>query len=64
MRLTPLVAFLILVNQSLAEYLNDVNAPSTFLDYSVRPCEKFWWSALLHLQVYANPEEMVSSAVT
>lgn len=58
MRLTPSVAAAILLNNSLAYYLMK-DAPPTFLNYSAIPCEKFWWSALLHLQVYANNREMV-----
>lgn len=58
MRLTPSVAFIILCNRSLGLYLSK-HAPPAFLDYSVRPCEKFWWSSLLHIQVYTNPQAMV-----
>lgn len=58
MRLTPTLAVVIVFNNCLAFYLSP-NAPSTFLNYSVIPCEKFWWAALLHTQVYTNSREMV-----
>lgn len=59
MRLSPSVAAMILFDNYLANYLKQ-DDPQTFLNYSVTPCSKFWWSALLHLQVYVNPHEMVS----
>lgn len=59
-RLTPSVAMMILVNYALAHFLNNSNTPQTFFNYSVNPCREYWWSTLLHLQVYTNPHEMVS----
>lgn len=59
MRLTPTIAVIIIFNSSLGYYLTP-GGSCEFLDYSVKPCEKYWWSALLHTQVYTNSEEMVS----
>lgn len=59
MRLTPSVGAMILFNRFLAFYLYP-NPSSEFMNYSVIPCEKNWWFAILHLQVYTNPREMVS----
>lgn len=59
MRLTPALAVVIIWNKFLAlNFANDV--PDSFYSYSVRHCDKYWWSAILHIQVYVNPKEMVS----
>jgi peptidoglycan/LPS O-acetylase OafA/YrhL len=57
MRLTPTVIFVILFNNSLANYFAK-DAPEAFFDYSKIPCQNFWWSALLHLQTLINPKEI------
>lgn len=59
MRLSPALAMVIIWNKFLA--LNfTAEVPDSFFSYSVRNCDKYWWSALLHIQVYVNPKEMVS----
>lgn len=39
-----------------------VSGPFANLDLYVPHCEKFWWSALLHVQNYVNPNELVSGS--
>lgn len=58
MRLTPALAFVIVLNKFLALNLAG-EVPDSFFSFSVRQCDKFWWSAALHAQNYVNPKEMV-----
>jgi hypothetical protein len=60
MRLTPSIAIVVLLNQSLGLFFHNRGAPSGFLDYSFFKCQKYWWAALLNVQVYTNPSEMVN----
>lgn len=64
MRLTPVLAMMILVNDYLVtlQVADGGSSESAFLNYSVIPCRHFWWSAVLHLQNYVNTHEMVRSA--
>lgn len=55
--MTPLVAFIILTNINLSYYISS-RSPYSFVNSFATPCEKYWWSALLHIQTYANPNEM------
>lgn len=59
MRLTPTVAFVSLVYFNLAQLFVH-HAPYAFNKDLVEPFEEYWWSLLLHLQVYANPLNLVS----
>lgn len=52
LRYTPVLAFLILYIVSISRYTN--HGPISFPGY-VDCCEKYWWSALLHIQNYVNP---------
>ncbi|KAJ8935092.1 hypothetical protein NQ318_010319 [Aromia moschata] len=44
-----------------ATLLNKLGSGPTWYDYSCdfqKPCQDFWWSTLLHLQSYVNPENL------
>jgi len=55
---TLVVVLLLYINSS---YYLDRTMPYSFATGLVSPCEKYWWSTLLHLQVYTNRQEMVRS---
>lgn len=61
MRLTPVYAFLILFVISLYRHIGTgpYNTDDVFSNPS--DCTKYWWSALLHIQNYVNPQQIVSS---
>lgn len=63
LRLTPVFAFLILLVVSLFRHIG--SGPYSTVDYNSNaiPCMKYWWSALLHIQNYVNPQEIVSSVL-
>jgi hypothetical protein len=63
MRISPSIAFITIFDHIIAHYLAK-EAPQSFLNYSAIPCEKFWWSALLHLQNILNSNEMVKIVFT
>lgn len=65
MRLTPCLAVMILINDYLVtlQVADGGSSESAFLNYSVIPCRNYWWSAVLHMQNYVNPHEMVSVKV-
>lgn len=56
LRYTPALAVMILVYTSLMKFLGS----GPFFTPNIESCEKFWWSALLHVSVYTNPLELVS----
>jgi hypothetical protein len=51
------VLFLMLTQMLTSPYFFN-NTP--FYNLPTRDCDKYWWSTLLHLQVYLNPGEQVS----
>lgn len=59
LRLTPAFAALILFSVSLIRYIGSGPIWPEVTNYVlVRNCEKYWWSALLYVQNYVNPNEM------
>lgn len=60
MRLTPALGVCIVVNIGLMKYFV-AYFPYAFDHASVEPCETFWWSALLHTQIYTNAKQLVST---
>lgn len=60
LRLTPVLAILILLVVSFFRHIR--SGPYSTVDYNNNaiPCTKYWWSALLHIQNYVNPQEVVS----
>lgn len=62
MRLTPALAFILIAIVTTGDYLNHAR-PYPFLNDLVKPCENYWWSTLLHVQVQANPDELVRNLI-
>ena len=58
MQITPTIAIASLISYSVSEFLVQ-NYPYAFEKDLLKPCEKNWWSTLLHIQNQVNPEEMV-----
>lgn len=59
-RLTPIVAITILFSSTLLWRLGDGPLWHTLINGGIS-CETTWWSALLYIQNYYNPERIVSS---
>jgi hypothetical protein len=59
LRITPAVALLILV-QKFIRFFNDGPFYNSFTRNFQGKCDKYWWSALLHVQNYVNPLQTVS----
>lgn len=51
LRYTPSLALIILFYVCFTKFLGS----GPFFDTYTGNCEKYWWSALLHLTVYTNP---------
>lgn len=62
LRYTPLLAAILLFLVTLMKHI--VFAPMSYLEggmWNMVPnCEKWWWTTLLHIQNYVNPNEIVS----
>ncbi|CAO1362003.1 unnamed protein product [Diamesa serratosioi] len=58
LRLTPVFAILVLFVVSLYRHIG--SGPYKTVNYNnyAVPCEKYWWSALLHIQNYVNPQQI------
>lgn len=61
LRLTPAIAGIILFAVSLSKFAGNGPFYSLVVESQIRqPCEKYWWSALLCVQNYVNPETLVT----
>lgn len=60
LRITPSFAVVVLVHATLIQYLGSGPLWSKAVAALQMPCQYFWWSALLHVQNYINPEHIVS----
>jgi hypothetical protein len=58
-RITPVLAAAILFVVTLFKYLGDGPVWNAGIDFTIRSCQDYWWSALLHVQNYVNPVEIV-----
>lgn len=58
-RLTPPFAAAILFCSTLLRKLDNGPMWSTFMDSADLNCHQYWWSALLYIQNYVNPDKMV-----
>lgn len=60
LRLTPLFAVCIVVSMTIFRYFG-TGPLWPFYNYMAveESCRKYWWSALLYIQNYYNPDEMV-----
>lgn len=64
LRLMPVLAFLILIVLSLFKFMGD-GPYYNFVQYFVhiKYCQKYWWTALLHIANYYNSGNVVSIAI-
>jgi hypothetical protein len=64
LRTTPVLAFLILVIVSILQFMGE-GPYFRFTSHGalIDNCEKYWWSALIHIQNYYNPVEAVSISI-
>lgn len=58
-RLTPSLAVAVLLSASLIRHLGDGPLWNTYMNIADMPCINYWWSALLYVENYVNPEQMV-----
>lgn len=59
LRLTPVVAATIFCLLSLQRYFGDGPYQKFMVESYYEACEKYWWSSLLYIQNFVNPEKMV-----
>lgn len=60
LRLTPLLAISVLLSTTLFRFLGDGPIWPGFTEFLKNQCEKHWWSTLLYVQNYVNPDDIVS----
>lgn len=60
-RITPLYAAVILVYATLIQHLGSGPFWKTTVLALQKPCQYFWWSALLQIQSYTNPNYLVGN---
>lgn len=58
LRITPLFAAIILGMVSILRYFGNGPLFWAISDNFVPDCERYWWSALLHVQNYVNPNNV------
>ena len=58
MMITPIVAFSILFFLAVPDFVENTAMVRTSM--ASDNCQKYWWSALLHIQNYVNPSNLVS----
>lgn len=61
LRLTPLLAVLILLSTTLFRFIGDGPIWPGFVEFLRNQCDEHWWSAMLYVQNYVNPDDIVSS---
>lgn len=59
LRLTPALAAMLLAHIALFNYLGSGPIWDHTDVFLVQMCRKYWWSALLYIQNYVNPKEIV-----
>lgn len=59
LRLTTLLAVVLLVDITIFRFFGSGPIWSR-VQFEIANCHQFWWSTLLHVQNYVNPERMVS----
>lgn len=60
LRLTPALAALVLFSTTLLKYVGNGPLKGTSDQMFVNTCDKWWWSTLLYVQNYVNPDDFVS----
>lgn len=61
MRVTPFIGILIFFMLTLTPYQSDGPYFKFLTQAQIPACEEYWWSAMLHVQNYVNPDTIVSS---
>ncbi|XP_046432346.1 nose resistant to fluoxetine protein 6-like isoform X3 [Neodiprion fabricii] len=64
LRLTPSLAFVMLISSFLARWNGNGFIGGSFLARSVENCHENWWVNLLYLQNFVNKERMVNAAIS
>jgi peptidoglycan/LPS O-acetylase OafA/YrhL len=62
LRITPVVAITIFLFLTLLRFVGDGPYHKFLFEQHLPQCEEYWWSALLHVQNYVNPNNIVSLA--
>jgi peptidoglycan/LPS O-acetylase OafA/YrhL len=62
LRLTPALAAMLLAHAALFNYFGSGPLWQNTDAYLSKACRKYWWSTLLYIQNYANPDGTVSTA--
>lgn len=57
LRLTPILAVIIVISLTLYKQLGSGPLYYTYILNAIN-CDKYWWSALLYIQNYYNPEQI------
>ncbi|KAG4075102.1 hypothetical protein HA402_013497 [Bradysia odoriphaga] len=57
-RLTPPLAALVLLSSSLIRQVGSGPLWKIFIGAADKPCQNYWWSTLLYVQNYVNPNNM------
>lgn len=60
LRLTPLLAISVLLSTTLIRFIGDGPIWPDLVEYVKNQCERHWWSMLLYVQNYVNPDDFVS----
>ncbi|XP_031623576.1 nose resistant to fluoxetine protein 6-like [Contarinia nasturtii] len=58
LRLTPLLAISLLISVSLYRFGEIGPLWTAMIEMNKKQCENYWWSTLLYVQNYVNPEEL------
>lgn len=62
LRLTPLMAASVLLSMSLMRFIGNGPVWPLAMDYLRQSCKRYWWSTLLYVQNYLNPDDIVSES--
>lgn len=60
LRLTPAYGACILATISIIRYCGNGPLWLSFYTFTAKDCEIYWWSSLLYVQNYVNPDDVVS----
>lgn len=58
LRLTPLLGISFLFTMSLLRFLGNGPIWPSLMDFFSGQCEKHWWTTLLYIQNYVNPDDI------
>lgn len=61
MRVTPFIGILIFFSFTLTPYSSEGPYYQFLTGAQIPACEEYWWSAMLHVQNYVNPDSIVSN---